>query len=89
MATIQARIIRADGTEEIIEGKLTLEVMQKTVGGYIEVMTTNKGKRMVMNEDGRRLGLPYNAKATEYAIGMIPSGDTILGDVIIATRREI
>jgi hypothetical protein len=89
MATIQARIIRADGTEEIIEGKLTLEVMQKTVGGYIEVMTTNNGKRMIMNEDGRRLGLPYNAKATEYAIGMIGQDERILGDVIITDRRQI
>lgn len=54
----------------------TLENMQKTVGGYIEVITLLEGKGIVCicNEDGKNLGLENNFR--------IP-GDIVVGTVII------
>lgn len=56
-----------------------LENLQKTVGGYIEVVTLNedKGLLLICNEDGKNEGLPRNFK--------IP-GDIIVGNVIILGR---
>lgn len=54
----------------------TLENMQKTVEGYIEVidLLPNKGIVCICNEDGKNLGLEKNFR--------IP-GDMVVGTVII------
>jgi len=69
----------------------TLEELQAFVGGDIQIVRTNYPKRWdVMNQDGKRLGLPINELATGgyHAAGGMP-WDVIVGDVLSATRFEL
>lgn len=52
----------------------TLENLQKTVGGYIEVLTVRPGLVIICNEDGKNLGLEKNFP--------IP-GDYLVGTIIV------
>lgn len=58
---------------------LSLETMQRIVGGHIEfvALRKNPGNVMIVNEEGKLHGLPFNAKAS------IMSGHEIVGDVIV------
>jgi hypothetical protein len=52
------------------------------VGGYIECIYLKDGKVLVVNEDGKMLGLPENQKATSI---IIEQGryDFIVGDALL------
>jgi hypothetical protein len=82
-----ATIIKADGTEEgfhIPEGdESSLKAFQAIVGGYIEGVMLEDGRAMYVNEDGTRLKLPMNGKATALAKKII------LGDVVVGGRTEM
>lgn len=43
----------------------SLEELQEFVGGYIETITLLDDLIMVVNEEGKLLGLPFNKAATE------------------------
>ncbi|MFA6619460.1 MAG: DUF3846 domain-containing protein [Candidatus Neomarinimicrobiota bacterium] len=75
------RVINAYGTETIKTGKLTLAKAQEIVGGYVEVYNHN-GKTVLLNEDGRMIGLPYNKTASEIL------DFTVVGTVVIGDRNE-
>lgn len=67
-------VLHADGTEEHLPRKLTLEELRQLVGGYVEVVSVmyeDKRTQLIVNEDGHPLRLPYNRHATElyFAIG--------------------
>jgi len=66
-----------------------LEYLQRGVGGYIEVIPTKKeGVLMVLNEEGKLLGLRKNERATEMC--NLYGWDTgIVGNVIIMTEEEL
>jgi hypothetical protein len=69
--------------------EFTLEELQAIVGGYIEALYLRDGSIMMLNEDGKRLALPFNLIATHLAHrNGLPGDDFILGDVVIGTRRE-
>ena len=85
-----AILIKADGTEEVItipkQGQL--EFLQKQVGGYIEMVSIPKYKGhtgMIVNEDGRRMALPHNEKAT----AIYNSPYAIVGNAILFKNKEI
>ena len=80
------QILKSDGTTKEIEGT-SLKAMQEAVGGYIQIIGTTDGRLMVLNEDGKRLELPFNEKATSM-VRLFPN-DYIAGDVIIAEEGEI
>ena len=66
------RIYYADGRQEErapANGQdYSLEEMQAIVGGYIETVPCKQpGMMMVVNEEGKLLGLPRNDKATALA----------------------
>lgn len=86
-----AKIIKTDGTEEILND-LSLESMQKAVGGYIEVVSFPQSKFLfVCDEEGKLKGYPFNAKATELAhsaMALSPD-DVLVGDVIVAQKGEL
>ena len=85
--------IKADGkTEErIVSSAPDLEELQQMVGGYIEVVwVRHKGRRtaMIVNEDGYRLGLSVNPRASQiYQATALFVGQTtdhmIVGDAVI------
>jgi hypothetical protein len=86
--------INADGsTADVapLDGRaFALDELQGIVAGYIEAIYLRDGRIMFCNEDGKRLGLAPNRAATTIArshAAIVP-GDTVVGDVIVGTRRE-
>ena len=62
----------------------TLKKMQEAVGGYVEVIRLNPKQRMIINEEGKLLGLKPNGKATEMFRKAFPGTyDYIAGDAVI------
>jgi len=79
-----------------------LDELQALVGGFIEVVRACDGKWLVLNEDGKRHGLPTNWGATlvfnaarlddwcdgaEVAPHM--AGEVLVGDVLLADAVEM
>ena len=86
-----AEVIHPDG--RVISVKptqgttFTLEELQSTVGGFIEIVTTYDNRWMVINEEGKLNGLPYNPAATErYINGVV---DPIVGVALVCELDEI
>lgn len=86
-----ARLIKPDGTVETVrpanQKEFTLEEMQAIVGGHIEHIRTISGRSMFINEDGKRLQLPPNQKATDIAA--INPRDVIAGNALITENGEV
>lgn len=86
-----AKLIRANGTTAEIKEKLTLEVMQKLVGGYIEIVHSLDRKHIfICDEEGLLKNYPVNVTASllgrkEKAI----YNDVFCGDIIYADRNEV
>jgi hypothetical protein len=80
-----AQLIKSTGevTTVAIPKKDSLPIMQLAVGGLIEyVRCRYNGKKadMVVNEEGRLIGLPINPIASLIA------GQTIVGDVLLLAK---
>jgi hypothetical protein len=78
-----ARLFKADGGITEIQPKdgqsFTLDEMQELVGGYIEVVAAAGGYSLVIDEEGRVKGKPFNELATAaHAIGRPLVGDALL-----------
>ena len=73
-----ARVIKADGTEELLDHRPSLEEAQKIVGGYIEFAYCPSGLTLVVDEEGRLKNKPANPRATA-----IYQRSLIVGDVIL------
>ncbi len=75
-----AQILHADGTAEDCspaDGRLfSLGELQAIVGGYIEILSTRDGRKMVVNEQGKRLQLPRNEAATALVELLTPAAIT-------------
>jgi len=63
----------------------TLEELQEVVGGYIEIISLSNGFLMVLNEEGKLKGLPFNEQASQ----LIPPTDYIVGDVLVCKSKRI
>lgn len=79
-----ARILRTDGTTELTSD-LSLENLQKIVGGYIEeiIPIDLPDSIMIVNEDGIAKNLPHNKAASAIA------DLVIVGDVVLCDRKEL
>ena len=78
-------LFSADNSIKALEFKsshVTLEEMQKYVGGYIELIYLNDGMVLVVNEEGLILNLPYNERATNTALAE-GKEHHIVGDVLL------
>lgn len=65
---------------EGIEILNVLDELQRAVGGYIETLTLIPGKAvMIVNEEGRILGLPVNPAASSLAGTLIVGTALIVG----------
>ena len=71
----------------------SLEWMQKTVGGLIEIVTLTKGDHqgqvMVINESGKLLGLPTNKLASQIHNNHTDNVDEIVGKAILLESKFI
>jgi len=61
--------------------------LQQIVGGYIEALRLG-ALWLFLNEDGKRLNLPLNERATALMRGRIADDDWIVGDVILCSPTE-
>lgn len=68
-----------DGRTEDGEWKMSLEEMQKFVGGYIEQVASRLPHRaLIVNEEGFYENLPHNAQATS----LVAAGTSMVGGYI-------
>ena len=70
--------------------QFTLAELQGYVGAHLEALPLSSGQIMCLNEEGERKHLAFNALADEIAHGQssIAPLRKVVGDVLIATRRE-
>lgn len=94
---MKAKIIKADGTTIEVEPKngtdFSLEEMNEIVNGYIEIVWFHDGSDniMILNEEGKIEGLPYNHQATIIAQQgkAISLTDNIVGDVLLCHKDQV
>lgn len=82
-----AKIIYSDGREVAVKPKngtdFSLEELQAIVGGYIEIIYVKGNDIMVLNEEGKLIGLPINGKASRMA------GEVIVGNVLVCDTKMV
>jgi len=61
---------------------LSLESLQQAIGAPIEVVSLPDGHKLLVNEDGRSKGLPYNTLASALA------DQPVVGDAVLCTSAE-
>ena len=85
-------LLKTDGTKEDVTPKkrFTLKQLQTFVGGSIDIQSLPDGREIVLNDEGKLIGLPINDQATkiwkeQYPIGKYPhnNDELIVGDVLI------
>ena len=88
-----AKIYKTNGEVLDIEPKngkdFSLEELQTVVGGYIEIAEMQGGEYMVINEEGKLKGLPFNENATELYQKKVYQGDFIVGDVLVCKKSQV
>lgn len=86
-----AILIEWNGATRELEKSPTLDEAQKLIGGYVEPIAFRHGKvtgQALVNEDGLRLQLKPNLKATQLCIGFANIAGSIVGNVIILTGKK-
>lgn len=71
-------LLKADDSISFLEippSKRALEILQGVVKGLIEIVYCQEDQILIVNEDGRSLGLPVNKAATELL------GSKVLGGI--------
>src|SRR5262245_33437122 len=68
----------------------SLQERQGFVGGYIEALRIDDRYWLFFNEEGKLMGMPYNAQATQMLHGVrrLPLDDYIVGDAVLCTNVE-
>lgn len=88
-----AKIYKTNGEIIDIEPKngkdFQLKELKDIVGGYIETVTLPNDEFMVVNEEGKIMGLPVNINATEIYHRKIGRWDYIVGDCLICKTSQI
>lgn len=87
-----AQIIKTNGGRKEIEPKngsfFSLGEMQKIVGGYIEIAYLGNDTLMIVNEEGKLMGLPINSEATILYQQRV-THDVIVGDVLVCSASQV
>ena len=66
MSELTLKALEEDCMLKIIDDyELSEEILQKMVGGNIEIITLKNGDILVINREGKRLNLNYNSEATQ------------------------
>lgn len=74
-------ITPANGTD------FSLAEAQEIVGGYVEVIHLSSTQLMIVNEEGKLCGLPYNEQASLIAY-MTRKIKSIVGDVLVCDSKQ-
>jgi hypothetical protein len=87
-----AKLIQPDGQVIPVEPKngtdFQIEELNEMVGGYIEIVRppSQQGAIMVINEEGKLKGLPFNLLATMTAN---LAGDHIVGNAVLCGPDQV
>jgi hypothetical protein len=85
--------ISTTGATEYIEitDANALKTLQGAVGGYVHLLRTVLDVQLVINDDGKAVGLPRNphADALLHELGVQMHGDFIVGDVVVASMTPV
>jgi hypothetical protein len=95
-----AKLYKTDGTVEEVKpegkGPFTLKELQEFVGGTIDIVYLPSGRQMIVNDEGKLIGLSVNEKATEewkkeFPIEQYPINNDglIVGDALIAEDQDM
>lgn len=90
-----ATLIKIDGTQQKVKPQnnecFSLSEMQQYVGGLIQIIRLSDEEAMVVNEEGKLMGLEVNEAATNLALDneAIFFWDYIVGDVVICKKSEL
>jgi len=88
-----ATVFEVNGTRRAVHPatppSFTLEEMQALVGGYIEMVPMAGDKMLIINEEGKLQGLPYNIDATWQVADRLLSGDYIAGPAVLVSEQEL
>lgn len=73
------------------EDPMSLDQAQEYVGGLIQIIELPEGDQMVINEEGKCIGLPINERATAIAHNAqaIFPRDVIVGNAMILYGRSV
>lgn len=85
-------VITTDGLHRNVEPSngtdFSLEELNGFVGGYIEIVRLSKSQVMVVNEEGKIIGLDPNPSAT-LLVQIAGIDDTIVGNVLVCDKNKI
>lgn len=85
-------VITTDGLHRNVEPSngtdFSLEELKEFVGGYIEIVYLSKSQVMVVNEEGKLIGLESNPCAT-LLVQIAGHRDTIVGNVLVCDTSKI
>ena len=88
-----AKIYKTNGEVIDIEPKngkdFKYKELNEIVGGYIELVNLPSDRFMVVNEEGKLMGLPINEKATTIFQTELGPYDVIVGDCLICKTSQI
>lgn len=93
--TDKAKLLKPDGSVTEVEpanGKqFSLEELQGYVGGYIEPLRCRgqAGAWLIVNEEGKNQGLPYNDLATLIMRSLIRPDDVIVGPALLCKPEQL
>lgn len=85
-STVKVLVVPVDGpprVEDVPAAEGMLEALQKLVGGYIEPVRLGDGAIMLVNEDGLRLGLPFNPRVGAMLEHFELRAHPIVGTVVV------
>ena len=87
-----ARLYKTDGTNEEVspaDGKtFKLRELQDLVGGYIELVQLGDAV-LIVNEDEKIKGLPFNREATFVLQVMRFTEDVIVGPAVLVNTKQM
>jgi len=85
-----AELIKMDGTREALTD-LSLPALQTAVDGYIEYISLDDERVLVVNEDGRMRKLGVNMEASRIMMRHGPPAPdpVIVGNVVCCSKGEL
>lgn len=86
---IRVMVIKPGHVPEITEIENTLKGFQEVVGGYIETVpleSIDDDLRVVLNEEGKNIGLPMNRVWKPYGVGGY-AVDIMVGTIFIVSTH--
>lgn len=77
--------IPVDGEEQVLalDHKISMDELRNLIGGWVELVPVRFGsQQLIVDEEGRLKGKPFNKKASQIAL------QEIVGDVVLLSGSQ-